>query len=579
MILQIINELVKDKPAIQEKAVLAGILPGIIDLVSDKYDEEARIEALCFLHEACYVQTLRMYMASDVVGTILQLLGVEASQEKQIQLLARSFIRKIFTTINEAGPEVSIQYGSRFLESMIDCGKAVNNPFIIRNTLSFITEFMSSGRHLVELGCNGIIKAVIEYASPSNNHLEVRTQAALLLRELLHLKNKDIEKTMIASGVIPTIVNLLEEDYDQFRLIVLVGITCLDAISHANILAAKGEIGKGDIAKMLMNTGLAPKLANTLSQINRDRKIDFEDYFEPLSQIFGNLISSDKFVRNKLVQREILKPIVNEIENLAPVQVLKMVKHIRYLAGDYECCDAIQRAGAIPVLIRLLDRRHGENSVEICNAVIWTMYNFCKLSKKRQEYAANAGLVPHLLYFANLKNQSTDIPIEMLCDLANAGEKPRKILWNYGVLDFYLELLTVQKMFIKALALKSIVIWLSEEKEDVDRILLEQENCEKFVRFFVEAEDATVLEPLTRILVISKHVPKKFAKVIPLILQRLNHPRPDVKQGLLKMLKPILEQQTNIPKELVKSELRKYSEGESGLVVVQELARNLIEIL
>lgn len=69
---------------------------------------------------------------------------------------------------------------------------------------------------------------------------------------------------------------------------------------------------------------------------------------------------------------------------------------IRHLARHPPALEPLQRAGAIPKLVRFLQWEDDATRESAMRA----LYNLCKGSKARQEQAAVAGAVPHLIAIA-----------------------------------------------------------------------------------------------------------------------------------------------------------------------------------
>jgi len=315
--------------------------------------------------------------------------------------------------------------------------------------------------------------------------------------------------------------------------------------------------------------------------------------------------------------------IVRELENLPPEQLLKMLKNIRALSGDVLTLEGIQKSGAIQTFIKFLERRSGKFLVEICTTVLMIMYNFCKISKKRQEYAAASGLVPHLIYFSSSKRDgppqlgnlshpfsscfmlspsnysflfhfysSLFFPLlwrlmgsaamEMLCDFAHS-EKCRPYLKKHHVLHHYLNFLVLSKSYISVNALEAIAVWLGEDKE-MEAEIAKKVEVDKIVHMFKVAPDGSMLAPLLKILSTSDQISAKLGEnttFVTLLVERLSHRDAFVKLNLLKILKPILVQKTISP-ELIKSKVlptMKHLEEDEGMVLVKNMAKQIRELV
>ena len=76
---------------------------------------------------------------------------------------------------------------------------------------------------------------------------------------------------------------------------------------------------------------------------------------------------------------------------------------------------------------------------------------------------------------------------QMLCDMADAGERTRAVLWQHHVLEFYLDLLGTPS-YVRTLALQAIANWVVDELQHgsarAEGILLQPEHSAKIVQAF-----------------------------------------------------------------------------------------------
>lgn len=120
--------------------------------------------------------------------------------------------------------------------------------------------------------------------------------------------------------------------------------------------------------------------------------------------------------------------------------------------------DALYNSNAIEVLIDLLNsNRRAKHFREMSNQVLNTMYNLCRLSKKRQEDAALNGVIPLLYQIVKTERPLKEFALPILCDMAHSGKVGRKILWQNKGLPFYITLLA--DPYWQVTALEAIFLW------------------------------------------------------------------------------------------------------------------------
>lgn len=145
---------------------------------------------------------------------------------------------------------------------------------------------------------------------------------------------------------------------------------------------------------------------------------------------------------------------------MTPAHQITMLKFIKNLSMLSTTLDSLHGANAIELLIDLLEANMKQDSShfrEICNQVLNTMYNLCKLSKIRQEDAAVNGIIPLLQKIMKTPRPPKEFALPILCDMAHSGKIVRKYLWQNKGLQFYVSLLEDQ--YWQVTALDAIFIW------------------------------------------------------------------------------------------------------------------------
>lgn len=135
--------------------------------------------------------------------------------------------------------------------------------------------------------------------------------------------------------------------------------------------------------------------------------------------------------------------------------------------------------------------------------VLNALFNLCKINKRRQEQAAENGIIPHLMNFIMSDSPLKPHALPLLCDMAHASRNSREQLRAHGGLDVYLSLL--DDMFWSVTALDSIAVCLAHDNDNrkVEQALLKKDAVQKLVKFFQccpEQQFVHILEPFLKII-------------------------------------------------------------------------------
>lgn len=236
---------------------------------------------------------------------------------------------------------------------------------------------------------------------------------------------------------------------------------------------------------------------------------------------------------------------------MTPAHQITMLKFIKNLSSQPTTVEVLHSADAIDYLIDLLQhslKKNQKHSREISNQVLNTMYNLCRLSKERQEYAAVHGIIPLLLKVMKTDRPPKEFALPILCDMAHSGSKGRRALWQNKGLDFYISLLADQ--YWQTTALDAIFVWLQEETAKVEGHLLNGNFTPAIVSCFIVTKsnvfasfDPTLLEPLLKLLRLSPALASSLAKpeMYMGIAAKLAHKKPVVRLNLLRLIRTILD--------------------------------------
>lgn len=135
--------------------------------------------------------------------------------------------------------------------------------------------------------------------------------------------------------------------------------------------------------------------------------------------------------------------------------------------------------------------------------VLNALFNLCKINKRRQEQAAENGIIPHLMQFIMLGSPLKQYALPLLCDMAHASRNSREQLRAHGGLDVYLSLLEDEIWSVTAL--DSIAVCLAHDNDNrkVEQALLKKDAVQKLVKFFQccpEQHFVHILEPFLKII-------------------------------------------------------------------------------
>lgn len=59
--------------------------------------------------------------------------------------------------------------------------------------------------------------------------------------------------------------------------------------------------------------------------------------------------------------------------------------------------------------------------------VLNALHNLCKINKRRQEQAAECGIIPHLMRFIRINSSLKQFALPLLCDMAHASRITRYV--------------------------------------------------------------------------------------------------------------------------------------------------------
>ncbi|KAF8015366.1 hypothetical protein BT93_H1004 [Corymbia citriodora subsp. variegata] len=330
-------------------------------------------------------------------------------------------------------------------------------------------------------------------------------------------------------------------------------------------------------------------LSHVVSTLNADVA---RDYLEKVADLLLEFAQADTTVKSHMCSQGLLLRLFQMFNRIERPILLKILKCINHLSMDPNCLDSLQRAEAIKYLIPNLELKDGPLISQIHHEVLHALFNLCKINKRRQEQAAENGIIPHLMHFIMTDSPLKPHALPLLCDMAHASRNSREQLRAHGGLDVYLSLLDDE--FWSVTALDSIAVCLAHDNDGrkVEQALLKKEAVQKLVKFFQSCPEqhfVHILEPFLKIITKSSRINTTLAVngLTPLLIARLDHQDAIARLNLLKLIKAVYEHhprpkqlivENNLPQKL-QNLIEERRDGQRGQVLVKQMATSLLKAL
>lgn len=303
---------------------------------------------------------------------------------------------------------------------------------------------------------------------------------------------------------------------------------------------------------------------------------------------------ADTIVKSYMCSQSLLTRLFQMFNRIEPPILLKILKCINHLSTDPNCLENLQRADAIKHLIPNLELREGPLISQIHNEVLNALFNLCKINKRRQEQAAENGIIPHLMNFIMSDSPLKQYALPLLCDMAHASRNSREQLRAHGGLDVYLNLLEDEAW--AGTALDSLAVCLAHDNDHrkVEQALLKKEAIQKLVKFFQNCPEqyfVHILEPFLKIITKSSRINTAMAinGLTTLLIARLDHQDAIARLNLLKLIKAVYEHHPRPKQLIVENDLpqklqnlieeRRDGQRSGGQVLVKQMATALLKAL
>ncbi|XP_019461926.1 PREDICTED: MAP3K epsilon protein kinase 1-like isoform X2 [Lupinus angustifolius] len=326
--------------------------------------------------------------------------------------------------------------------------------------------------------------------------------------------------------------------------------------------------------------------SHMVSSLNADVA---KEYQEKVADLILEFAQADTTVKSYMCIQGFLSRLFQMFNGMEPAILLKILKCVNHLSTDPNCLDNLQRADAIRYLIPNLELREGSLVSQIHHEVLNTLFNLCKINKRRQEQASENGIIPHLMQFITSNSPLKQYALPLLCDMAHSSRNSREQLTAHGCLDAYLNLLEDKDWSVTALDSIAVCIAHDNDNRKVEQALLKKDAVQKLVKFFQfcpEQYFVHILEPFWKIITKSARINTALAinGLTPLLIARLNHQDAIARLNLLKLIKAVYEHHPQPKKLIVENDLPQklqnlIGERRDGQVLVKQMATSLLKAL
>eukprot|EP00741_Cyanophora_paradoxa_P008391 tig00001307_g8118.t1 len=487
-------------------------------------------------------------------GEVVKLIAtLQPSESEEVILAACAKLVGIFREQPLAKGHLITHRGVIPIMEMLD----TENARILHAVLQVVNQIIEDNGEFKENLCLvGVIPLVMRFAAPSQP-ADVRLQAAQFVRQMCAAPAVTPGSSLtlqmfIACKGLPTLVSFLEAPYSANAALVRLAI---DGVWR--VFELQSPTPKNDFCRLFAKCGLLERLVAVMLSIldeaplparhplldgprarpdgedGTDEEVagegeeggsgrggaEWEGALERIADLFLLFSHADSIVKAYMSTPQVLRRVVRALSARgAPASVLvKLLRCVKNLSLDPNALEPLQRAGALAPLVRFLAAPDGPHVNEVHNQVLNTLYNLCKINRGRQEQAAVAGVVPHLMRIIERNSPLKQFAIPVLCDLAHAGRRARAELWRHRALEFYLSLLTVPDC------------WQVNAIDAVARLLA-------LFRAPSQASLARILEPFDRIIKVARRVNEALgeSELVSLLLAPLPRADARVRVNLLK---------------------------------------------
>lgn len=430
------------------------------------------------------------------------------------------------------------------LEILEDCKRLD----VVLNLLKIVNAIIFNDVEVQENLCFvGGIPKINKFASKKFPR-EIRFEAAAFVRQMYQTSTL-ILQMFVSAGGLSVLVDFLEDDYDDDRELVLIGVNGI-----WSVFELQGSTPRNDFCRILSRNSVLEPLSLILNRVLYE-PADSGEHHElahlceaRIASIFFIFSQAENYVKELVAERTVLHRVLKNLKRMSPQHQITMLKFIKNLSMLSTTLDALHNSNAIDVLSDLLANGvNGPHSREMSNQILNTIYNLCRLSKRRQEDAALVGIIPILMRIVKQdKTPVKEFALPILCDMAHSSRAARRELWQSKGLVFYVSLLS--DPYWQVTALDAIFTWLQEETSKVEDHLLDNQKFTTAIIAALASSKSTsfenLLEPLQKLLRLSPALAASMAQsqqLWDIIGQKLNHNKPAIRLNLLRIIGSICD--------------------------------------
>ena len=480
-------------------------------------------------------------LRTDVEVLVGQL---KISQDDEVLLEISEELMNCFALFPETKSVIISAHGVLpILEILEDCFR----PDIVLNLLKIINAIIFNDEDVQENLCFvGGIPKINKFASKRFPR-DIRLEAAAFVRQMYQTSTL-ILQMFVSAGGLSVLVDFLEDDYDDDRELVLIGVNGI-----WSVFELQGSTPKNDFCRILSRNSVLDPLSLVLNRVLNEpsdsgEQRELAELCESrIASIFYIFSQAENYVKELVAERTVLHRVLKNLKKMGPIHQITMLKFIKNLSMLSTTLEALQNSNAIDVLTELLNSGMNQPHFrELSNQILNTIYNLCRLSKRRQEDAAVNGIIPILIKIVKQERPLKQFALPILCDMAHSSKAARRELWQNKGLQFYISLLN--DPYWQVTALDAIFTWLQEETSRVEEYLVADPRFTTAIVAAITNSKSTsfenLLEPLQKLLRLSPPVAVAMAhssELFECIGQKLSHNKPAIRLNLLRIIGSICD--------------------------------------
>jgi serine/threonine protein kinase len=480
-------------------------------------------------------------LRTDVEALVGQL---KISQDDEVLLEISEELMNCFALFPETKSVIVSAHGVLpILEILEDCFR----PDIVLNLLKIVNALIFNDEEVQENLCFvGGIPKINKFASKRFPR-DIRLEAAAFVRQMYQTSTL-ILQMFVSAGGLGILVDFLEDDYDDDRELVLIGVNGI-----WSVFELQGSTPKNDFCRILSRNSVLDPLSLVLNRVLNEpsdsgEQRELAELCESrIASIFYIFSQAENYVKELVAERIVLRRVLKNLKKMGPTHQITMLKFIKNLSMLSTTLDVFENSNAIDVLTDLLGGGMNQPHFrELSNQILNTIYNLCRLSKRRQEEAAVNGIIPILIKIVKQERPLKQFALPILCEMAHSSKAARRELWQNKGLQFYISLLS--DPYWQVTALDAIFTWLQEETSRVEEFLVADPHFTTTIVAAITNSKSmsfeNLLEPLQKLLRLSPPVAGAMARSSELfecIGQKLNHNKPAIRLNLLRIIGSICD--------------------------------------